>query len=99
MKPTQDMINYAIDDFDAHKVSRMMDAVGWRWSSVPEDRAPDAFEIRQCCRHLCDCLVSDGRPWISTGGIVAKFNAGEDDDGPFSILELEFVGVSSEANE
>ena len=87
----QSQIDGIMDTFDFRRVRKMMLAVGWTWANSPNG-TPEEWELRARARELLnECAV---RGLVSTGGFTARYVDGEDEEGPWLRLTLQW-GVSS----
>jgi hypothetical protein len=73
-----------MDNFDFHKVHRVMEFMNWQWSG---EVVPSVSEMRKEVRRLL--LESmKGRDQVSSGGFLATYQEWEKVGG---VLELKFV--------
>jgi len=87
----QSQIDEIMDTFDFRCVRQMMLAVGWTWANS-ENGTPEEWELRSKARSLLKECVSVGV--TGCGGLMARYTDGEDSDGPWLRLTLQW-GESS----
>ena len=87
----QDVLNNQMDEimdsFDFRKVSKMMEAVDWKWATTEGD-VPDEYELRKEARRLIKQAIAGED--CATGGFRAWVTDGRDDNGPWTRLNLTF---------
>ena len=90
VKSKQDMIDSIMDNFDFGRVAKTMEALEWKWISVPEG-VPQEYDIRKAARKLMksipDVFIKDTY-CTGTGGMYAE--AWYENTG-LVLMELTFV--------
>ena len=95
----QSLIDEVMDNFDFHKVCKVMKFLNWRWATA-EEGIPEIWELKREARRLLnECLyeiIKHGEDtWsISTGGFsvhATNYKEAEVDDDEFHLgLKLSF---------
>lgn len=98
-KKFQSIIDEIMDNFDFHKVHKVMKCLGWKWA-FSENGIPEIYELKEEARRLLnECLYSiiqnAEESWnIATGGFkvhATNYKDAEVEDDEFHIgLSLSF---------
>lgn len=65
----QDIIDEVMDNFDFHKVHRVMKALNWRWvGATTTSKIPDIPHIRREVRKLIKGVIEDEIDFAFVGG-------------------------------
>ena len=83
----ENQMDEIMDSFDFRKVSKMMEAADWIWATT-EGRVPDEYELRKEARRLMRYAIKGED--CATGGFRAWVTDGNDDNGPWTRLNLTF---------
>jgi len=67
-KLTDIEIEYIIQNFDFHKVHKVMEIVDWQWA---ENGVPTIDELRKQARELLEDVREKGYAYIRCGGFAA----------------------------
>lgn len=90
----QNQIDDIMDEFDFDQVEKVMEFLGWEWSS--SNGVPEKYEIKKQARKLLKQAAEfNGGGTTSTGGFVASSKFGEDGNGKWVLLKLDFSIESS----
>ena len=90
----QKQIDEIMDHFDFDKVAKVMDFLKWTWHG--SEFSPEVYELRARARDLLKESVANAHRYnqdfggTSTGGFVAKYVKGSDEDGPWEYFDLLF---------
>ena len=74
MKSKQEMIDDIMDNFDFSRVAKCMEALNWKWISVPEG-IPEEYDIRKAARLLLKSVPETFRKderYMGTGGLYVR---------------------------
>lgn len=67
-----DAINDVMDEFDFHKVQKIMETLDWKWALEDALRVPTESEVRKFARRLLEDAIKRNST-MASGGFKAKY--------------------------
>lgn len=68
-------IEYILQNFDFHKVHKVMEVLQWEWSGASSDTGiPTIDDLRNEAKRLLEGIGKNKHTYLSCGGFVAQEN-------------------------